>query len=104
MTGFRRGNSSSVPLRFYIDLLPLEGGALVEREQLEEQLDLQPAAVQAERLEQHEQHDDDAVDRALQAVGGGKRGDTVLDMRGALVAGAEGRGNAGDDTGHVVLE
>ena len=66
--GSRRGNSSSLPLRLHVDLLPLEGGALVEREQLEEELDLQPAAVDAERLEQDEQHDDQAEDRAFQPV------------------------------------
>src|SRR5258708_10265790 len=80
MTDFRRGNSSSVPLRLHIDLLPLEGGALVEREQLEEEFYLQPAPVKAARLEQHEQHDDHAADRALHALCGTKRRDLIINM------------------------
>src|SRR6185369_8124123 len=95
---------SSVPLRLHVDFLSLEGGALVEREQLEEELYLQPAPVQAERLEQNEQHDDHPVDRALQSVGGGNGGDFALNVRNRRLARAERGGQPRDDAGQVVLQ
>src|SRR5258706_202315 len=95
---FRRGNNSSVPLRLHVDLLPFEGGTLVEREQLEEEFYLQPAPVKAERLEQHEQHNDHPVDGAFEAVRGSKRGDVILNVPRPLSARAKRRGDAGNDT------
>src|SRR5258708_6874052 len=104
MRGFRRGNSSPVALRFHVDLLPFEGGALVERKQLEEEFYLQPTPVKAERLEQDKEDDDHPVDRAFQAVGGSKRGDAVLNMRRTFTSRAERRGDAGHHSGNIVLE
>ena len=62
----RREEASPQPLRAHVGLLAPEGGALVERERREVELDLQPAPVDAERLEQDEQHEDEPEDAGLE--------------------------------------
>src|SRR5215207_3658514 len=47
-------------------LLPLEHALAVERKDLEIRAQLQPATIKAERLEQHEGDQDEAVHRPLQ--------------------------------------
>ena len=59
--------SSFQPIRLLERLLALEQAPAVEREQLEPGADLQPASVQPQRLEQHEQDQHDAVDEGLES-------------------------------------
>src|SRR5438876_10311619 len=58
---------SPQPLRAHVGLLAPEGGALVERKQRAVELDLQPASVDAERLEEDEEHEDEAEQAGLEA-------------------------------------
>src|SRR5262245_48309832 len=57
---------SSEPLRAHVRLLPLERGALVQGKDREVDLELHPAAVDAERLEQDEQREDQAEHAGLE--------------------------------------
>src|SRR5262249_28669563 len=62
----RPGSRSPQALRPHVRLLALEGGTLVEWEHREVQLDLHPPPVDAERLEEDEQHEDQAEDPRLE--------------------------------------
>src|SRR5881392_921722 len=66
MRDARPRRTSPQALRSHVRLLALEGRVLVERERREEERDLPPAAVDAERLEQDEEHEDQAEDAGLE--------------------------------------
>src|SRR5438128_8655332 len=58
---------SSQALRAHVRLLAPERRVLVEREEREVDLDLHPPTVDAERLEEDEQHEDQTEDPGLQS-------------------------------------
>src|SRR5471032_3362720 len=103
MTAALPRRSSSVALRLHVGLLPLEGRLLVEREELEEELDLEPAPVEPVGLEQDEHHDDEAVDRALQSRRRTDAARHLLDAGGFVGGGADHEGDRRDHARHVVL-
>src|SRR5882762_6226177 len=62
-----KNDVSSQPLRAHVGLLAPEGGVLVEGKQREVDLDLHPASVDAEWLEEDEEHQDEAEEAGLEA-------------------------------------